>query len=257
MDAVFPSALGATDLRHGFFTRRGGVSRGIYDSLNCGFGSQDDRDHVAANRRRVTDAVDLLPDALATVHQQHTSTVVTVDANWQIEQRPIADAMVTARPRVGLGILTADCAPVLFADAEAGVIGAAHAGWRGARGGVIANTVAAMLRLGARLDRIRAAVGPCIGQNSYQVGDEFVAAFVRDDPGHDRFFSAPDDEGKRHFDLPGFARDCLLRAGIAGIDMQAPDTCVDEDRFFSFRRTTHRKEGDYGRQIAVIALAHS
>ncbi len=255
MTAITSHVLAGDKLRHGFFTRQGGVSQGIYASLNCGLGSKDDRDHVAENRRRVVVMLDLDAAAPITVYQQHTDVVAVVDETWTPETRPVADAMVTTRTEVGLGILTADCAPVLFADSEAGVIGAAHAGWRGARGGILENTIAAMVRLGARKDRIGAAIGPCIGQVSYQVGPEFLAAFVADDPGHDRFFSAPDRDGKPHFDLPGYAAFRLKQAGLAHVDALALDTCTDEARFFSFRRTTLRKESDYGRHISVIALA--
>lgn len=255
MNAITSSLFMDDALGHGFFTRQGGVSAGLYASLNCGLGSKDDRDHVVENRRRVAHALDLRSDAPITVHQQHTSTVAVVDDQWTPETRPVADGMVTRQKSVGLGILTADCAPVLFADAEAGVIGAAHAGWRGARSGVIENTVATMVQLGARTDRIRAAIGPCIGQDAYQVGPEFVTTFLNDDAGHDQFFSAADQAGRRHFDLPAYAAYRLTQAGVTQVDMLALDTCADETNFFSFRRTTLRKEGDYGRQISVIALA--
>ncbi|HEY1722798.1 MAG TPA: peptidoglycan editing factor PgeF [Magnetospirillaceae bacterium] len=254
MTPITSSAITGKTTRHGFFTREGGTSRGIYASLNCGYGSKDDRDHVTENRRRVTNAFGLHDDALITIHQQHTSTIVVVDDSWTNETRPVADGMVTTRPGIGLGILTADCAPVLFADSDAHVIGAAHAGWRGAHGGVLENTIAAMEKLGARRDHIAAAIGPCIAQASYQVGDEFVATVVKDDAAHDRFFSTPDEDGKRHFDLPAYAAHRLTQAGIARVDVLGLDTCVDEQRFFSFRRTTHRHEPDYGRQISVITL---
>ena len=254
MGAVTASALDAPDLRHGFLTRQGGVSQGIYASLNCGYGSSDRRESVTENRARALDALDLGTAALVTVHQKHTDTVVTVEDGWDIESHPVADAMVTDRPGFALGILTADCAPVLFADVAAGVIGAAHAGWRGALGGVLDNTVATMVALGARLDRIRAAVGPCIGQASYQVGPEFAASFAAADPGNARFFSPPDSGGRPHFDLAGYAAHRLARAGLGRVETAGLDTCAEEERFFSFRRTTLRREGDYGRQLSTIAL---
>jgi YfiH family protein len=254
MTPIASTALTHNAIRHGFFTRQGGVSQGIYASLNCGLGSKDDRGHVMENRRRIAEALSLRDPAPITVHQQHTNTVAVVDESWTPETRPVADGMVTRRRGAGLGILTADCAPVLLADTEAGVIGAAHAGWRGAHTGVLENAIAAMVQLGARKDRIHAAIGPCIGQDAYQVGDEFVATFVNDDPAYDRFFSSADTDGRRHFDLTGYVVHRLTRAGIGALDPLGLDTCADETRFFSYRRTTLRKEGDYGRQISVIAL---
>lgn len=255
MDVVTAAALDAPRLRHGFFTRHGGVSQGIYASLNCGYGSSDARDSVTTNRTRALDFLGFAVQTLVTVHQQHTNTVVTVDAGWPVESRPVADGMVTAQPGFVLGILTADCAPVLFVDAEAGVVGAAHAGWRGALGGVLDGTVGAMTALGARPERIRAAVGPCIGQNSYQVGPDFAAAFTAPDSGNARFFSPPDADDRPHFDLAGYVAHRLTRAGVGHVEMAALDTCGEEDRFFSFRRTTLRREFDYGRQLSAIALA--
>lgn len=255
MGAISTSVFDAPGLRHRFFTREGGVSQGLYASLNCGYGSSDRRDHVTANRMRVAATMGLEEAALITVHQHHTNTVVVVDTDWDVEARPVADAMVTALPNRALGILTADCAPVLLADAEAGVIGAAHAGWRGALTGVLDNTIAAMVALGARLDRICAAIGPCIGQRSYQVGSEFVAAFAAQSTDNDAFFSPADSEGRRHFDLASYAGQRLARAGIGRIETAAHDTCADERRFFSFRRATLRRETDYGRQISSIAQA--
>jgi YfiH family protein len=257
MSALVAGNLDAPGLRHGFFTREGGVSDGLYRSLNCGFGSSDRHDCVAENRDRVLAMLDAGSGRLTTVHQKHTNTVVTLDAAWAEDARPVADAMVTTRPGLALGILTADCAPVLLADVGAGVIAAAHAGWRGAFTGVIENTVAAMIAAGARRESIRSAIGPCIAQASYQVGPEFVAAFTAQDPAHAAFFSPADADGRPHFDLLAFVEDRLRRIGIAAVETVAPDTCVDEERFFSFRRATLRREGDYGRQISVIALAGS
>lgn len=255
MGAITTAALDAPLLRHGFLTRQGGVSEGIYASLNCGYGSSDRRESVTENRARALAFLGLTAAALVTVHQQHTSAVVTVTEGWDVESRPVADAIVTDRPGYALGILTADCTPVLFADAAAGVIGAAHAGWRGALGGVLEATVAAMAALGASTSRIHAAVGPCIGQASYQVGTEFAASFTAADPGNARFFSPPDADGRPHFDLAGYAGHRLARAGLGRVEVAGLDTCVDEERFFSFRRTTLRREPDYGRQLSAIALA--
>jgi YfiH family protein len=255
MGAIAAPILTLPELRHGFFTREGGVSEGIYASLNCGLGSRDLREHVAVNRARALNALDLAEGCLNTVHQQHTSTVAVVREDWNAETRPIADAMVTALPGRALGILTADCAPVLFADPEASVIGAAHAGWRGALAGVLDQTVAAMVALGARASRIRAAVGPCIGRDSYQVGGEFVAAFLAESLANESLFTEPDADGRRHFDLPGYVARRLARLGVGKIEAEPPDTCADEVRFFSFRRATLRLESDYGRQLSMIALA--
>lgn len=241
-------------IRHGFFGRQGGVSEGLYASLNCGFGSGDDPARVAENRNRAVIAAGLDPSALVTAYQTHSILVATVERPWRREESPKVDAMVTATKGIALGILAADCAPVLLADGQARVAGAAHAGWRGALGGVVENTVAAMVAKGARPERIRAAIGPCIGQDSYQVGPEFVAAFVAQDPANESFFSAPDAEGRRRFDLRAFVAARLARTGIQGFDAIDCDTCADEERFFSFRRTTLRRETDYGRQISMIAL---
>jgi purine-nucleoside/S-methyl-5'-thioadenosine phosphorylase / adenosine deaminase len=237
---------------HGFLGRRGGVSEGEMWGLNTGYGSGDYPSLIAENRRRVVDAV--LPDAqLATVHQVHSPTVVYADREWPQDERPKADAMVTDRPGILLGVLAADCAPVLFADREAGIVGAAHSGWRGAFGGVNEATVEAMERLGARRDRIAAVVGPCIAQNSYEVDDSFRARFLEADPENDRFFvTVP--AGKPHFDLPAFALHRLIRAGVGEAETLRLDTYADPDRFYSYRRSTHRDEPSYGRQISVIGL---
>jgi YfiH family protein len=252
-DIVRVDALTAlANVRHGFFTRNGGASSGIYGSNNCAFGSKDDRDHVARNRDAC--AARLGAATLVTVYQRHTADVVTVDAPWPYEQNPVADALVTKRPDIALGILTADCTPVLLADAAAGVIAAAHAGWRGAFDGVLANTVAAMTKLGAQPARIVAAVGPCIAQASYEVGPEFVARFVARDPGLGRYFTAPKANGHCHFDLPTFCADALTAAGVSTVVMQGSDTCADESVFFSYRRATLRGEPDYGRQLSAISL---
>jgi YfiH family protein len=238
---------------HGFLGRRGGVSAGALAGLNVGFGSNDDRAAIAENRRRVIAAV--MPGAeLATVHQVHSANVVHVQNPWPQEERPHADAMVTTRAGLLLGILTADCAPVLLADAEAGVIAAAHAGWRGALAGVTDATIAAMEQSGARRDRIAAAVGPCITQASYEVDDAFRARFLDDDPDNAQFLIAGR-SGKPHFDLSGYVAKRLSAAGLDKIETLNLDTYAETDRFYSYRRATHRGEPDYGRQVSLIGLA--
>ncbi|MGA7710344.1 MAG: peptidoglycan editing factor PgeF [Rhizomicrobium sp.] len=238
---------------HGFFGRPGGVSEGIYASLNCGPGSGDDRARVIENRRRVIET--FAPrTSLVTLYQIHSPDVVTVTVPWDIAAPPQADALVTNRPGIALGILTADCAPVLLSDAEAGVIGAAHAGWKGALDGVIASTVAAMEKLGAVRKRIAAAIGPCISQASYEVDSEFRARFLAAESSHARFFMRKGREGYFHFDLEGFAAARLGDAGIANIEKLSACTYARSADFFSFRRATHRGEHDYGREISTIVL---
>ena len=236
-------------IAHGFLGRRGGVSLGTIAGLNVGHGAEDDSEAVAENRRRAVAAV--LPEAkLATVYQVHSPDAVEVCEPWPHDERPRADALVTDRPGVLLGVVTADCAPVLLADREAGVVGAAHAGWRGAHGGVLANVVAAMERLGARADRIAAAVGPAIAQPSYEVDARFREQFSADD---ERFFAAGR-EGHWQFDLAGYVAARLRAAGVATVDRLRLDTYADEGRFFSYRRATHRGEPTYGRQFSLIGL---
>ncbi|MEY8827017.1 peptidoglycan editing factor PgeF [Sedimentitalea sp. XS_ASV28] len=238
-------------LRHGFFTRRGGASSGVFSGLNCGIGSSDQADMVAINRARVAQAVGVEPDALVSVHQVHSPDVVTVDA--PLADKPRADAMVTATPGIALSILTADCQPVLFADAGAGVIGAAHAGWRGALDGVLEATLDAMEALGARRADTRAVIGPSISQRAYEVGPEFMDAFMADDPRNARFFA--NGAGDRlQFDLQGFGLHRLRCAGIGHAEWTRHCTYSDEDRFFSYRRSVHNKDADYGRLISVIRL---
>lgn len=240
---------------HGFLGRGGGVSEGVCAGLNVGLGSADDRAAIAENRRRAVEAV--APGArLATVHQIHSPDVVAVAEPWPDDARPHADAMVTDRPGIALGILTADCAPALFADMEAGVVGAAHAGWRGAFGGVLEATVDAMETLGADRARIRAAIGPCIARRSYEVDEAFLRRFATADAQNERFFS-PAREGHHRFDLEGYALARLAAAGLTRIAALGLDTYADADRFYSFRRATHRGEADYGRQISIVALAPS
>lgn len=240
-------------VRHGFFTRAGGVSEGIYRGLNVGLGSNDARENVQENRARVARWFGVEPDRLATVHQVHSPDVVTVDAGYD-GNRPQADALVTATPGVVLGVLAADCGPILFCDAEARIVGAAHAGWKGALFGVLENTIAAMEALGARRDAIVASLGPSIGRQNYEVGPEFVERFLAVDPAYGRYFTPSGKPGHSMFDLPAFTTQRLDDAGVTAENL---DICTypDEDRFFSYRRTTHRQEPDYGRQISAIMVA--
>ncbi len=246
-------ARNLSDIVHGFAGRRGGISTGIHAGLNVGLGSEDDREAILRNRDLARDA--LLPGArLVTVRQVHSPDVVTVTAPIAEDDRPAADAMVTNRPGLILGILTADCVPVLFADREAGVVGAAHAGWKGAIGGVTDNSIAAMEALGARRDRIACAVGPCIGRSSYEVTTAFAERFEADGAENARFFT-PGREGHCQFDIAAYVAARLAAAGIRSIEMLDQDTYSQPDRFYSYRRSCHRGEPDYGRQISMIALA--
>lgn len=236
---------------HGFLGRRGGVSTGVCAGLNVGLGSDDDPDAVRENRRLAVEAV--APGArLVTVHQVHSATAIPA-GTWPDDARPHADALVTNQPGLALGILTADCTPVLFADAAAGIVGAAHAGWKGAIGGVVEATVDAMERLGASRSRIAAAVGPTIARKSYEVDEAFWRRFVEADPANERFFSGGR-TGHHQFDLEGFVVSRLAAAGLARIEALGLDTYSDPDRFYSYRRASHRGEPDYGRQISLIAL---
>lgn len=239
-------------LRHGFFTRKGGASSGIFSGLNCGPGSSDLSEAVAINRARAAQALGADAGQLVTVHQVHSSRVVSVTGPLA-DPRPEADAMVTATPGLVLGVLTADCQPVLFADTEAGVIGAAHAGWRGALYGVLEATVAAMEALGAHRGRIKAAIGPTISQSAYEVGPEFVDRFQADDDGSSAFFTRAAN-GRALFDLPGYSLNRLRTAGVAHVIWTGHCTFHDEDRFFSYRRSVHRAEADYGRLMSAIRL---
>ena len=237
--------------RHGFFTRKGGASSGIFAGLNCGTGSSDQAEIVAINRTRVADAMGLPLAALVTVHQVHSADVVPVTA--PLGQKPRADAMVTATPGLALAVLTADCQPVLFADAKAGVIGAAHAGWKGARDGVLEATLDAMETLGAKRANIAAVVGPCISQTAYEVGQEFLETFTDDAPEALRFFA--NGNGDRFlFDLPSYGLWRLREAGIGHAEWTRHCTYRDPSRFYSYRRTTHAGEVDYGRLISVIRV---
>ena len=238
-------------IRHGFFTRKGGASSGIFSGLNCGTGSSDLTDAVAINRARVAEAMSVPLTHLVTIHQVHSADVITVSA--PLADRPRADALVTATPGLALAVLTADCQPVLFADAKAGVIGAAHAGWRGAQDGVLEATVAAMERLGADRKRIHAVIGPSISQTAYEVGPEFLQGFLDDDPGNGRFFVQGAGD-RALFDLPGYGLQRLRAAGVGHAEWTRHCTYRDPERFFSFRRATHAREADYGRLISVIRL---
>lgn len=239
-------------LPHGFLGRRGGVSTGVHAGLNVGLGSDDERKAVRENRRLAVEVV--LPGAeLVTLHQVHSAEAVAVTAPFPDDARPQADALVTDRPGLLLGILTADCVPVLLADAEAGVVGAAHAGWKGALAGVTDSVLATMARLGARRERIAAAIGPCIGRASYEVDDGFVRRFEADDPANERFF-ASGRPGHAMFDIEAYVASRLAAAGVARVEALGLDTYADEARFYSFRRATHRGEPDYGRQISLIGL---
>jgi YfiH family protein len=248
VEIIRAASLG--DVPHGFLGRRGGVSTGILGGLNVGTGSSDDREAIAENRRRAVAAV--LPGAeLATVHQVHSADTVIAKRAWPRDERPHADAMATDRPGLLLGILTADCAPVLLADAAAGVIGAAHAGWRGALGGVTDAVVAAMESLGADPARIKAAVGPCIAQASYEVDEAFRHRFLAEDAANERFFARP---ARPHFDLEAYVVHRLRATGVGQVEGLGLDTYSDSERFFSYRRATHAGEPDYGRQVSLIGL---
>ncbi|SMX36946.1 peptidoglycan editing factor PgeF [Octadecabacter ascidiaceicola] len=237
--------------RHGFFTRRGGASSGVFEGLNCGTGSSDQHEAVTINRTRVADAMGVVPDALMGVYQVHSPDVITVTS--PSTDHPKADALVTATPGIALSVLSADCQPVLFADATAGVIGAAHAGWKGALDGVLESTLDAMEALGATRENISAVIGPCISQTAYEVGPEFFEDFITKDPAFARFF-ANGENGKYQFDLPALGLHRLREAGVGQAEWTRHCTYADPDRFYSYRRTTHNKEADYGRLIAAITL---
>jgi polyphenol oxidase len=248
-------ALKAPSIRHAFFTRQGGVSTGIYAGLNVGFGSEDNRDHVKENRSRAMAALDLPASALRTLYQIHSAHVVTFDAAGPSRGAVLkADAMVTRERGVALGILTADCVPVLFADPRNGVIGAAHSGWQGAASGVLEATVAAMVDIGANRAEIMAAVGPAIAQDSYEVGPEFPQAFLDLSPDNSRFFKPSQRSTHFMFDLTGFVLSSLQALDLAGIDHVAYDTYAEPEQFYSYRRATHLGEPDYGRGLSAIAL---
>tara|TARA_A100001037_G_scaffold244423_1_gene225337 strand:- start:503 stop:1294 length:792 start_codon:yes stop_codon:yes gene_type:complete len=244
-------------IRHAFFTRAGGVSRGIYGSLNVGFGSRDQPEKIRENRRRAMKSIDRTESALHTVFQVHGKTVINVqDGGWDAAFAPPADAMVTNQPGHVLGVMTADCVPVLFADAEAGVIGAAHCGWKGTLVGILTATLEAMEGLGASRTNIRAAVGPAIAQDSYEVGPEFPAPFLQVDPENTQFFKPSVKDNHFMFDLTGCVSNILGKTPVGSVEHLNMDTCADSDRFFSYRRATHQREPDYGRGLSVISLDH-
>lgn len=249
------ASLTLTGIRHAFFTRAGGVSSGLYATLNGGVGSQDEAGKVVENRARMAAALAVEPQRLLTAYQTHSPKVIVAETPWTTENRPQADAIVTRMRALAIGVTTADCGPILFADPRAGVIGAAHAGWRGALTGVVEATVAAMERLGAAPGQIRAAIGPMIRQSNYEVGPDLVARFRAEDPASSRFFAPADRDGHAMFDLAGYIAVRLKRAGITAVEDVALCTYADPEQFFSYRRTTHRAEADYGRHVNAIALA--
>jgi YfiH family protein len=240
-------------IRHGFFSREGGVSTGIYRSLNCGIGSDDKREHVLENRARVAAALGVAPDRLATPYQVHSADAIVVTEVWEPGKGPKADALVTDRPGIALGVGSADCGPTLFADPEAGVIGASHSGWRGALAGVLESTVDAMEKLGAKRNRIIAALGPTISQTNYEVSAEFRQKFLAADPKNVAFCMPASRPDHYLFDLSGFIVSRLEEAGVTARSVGLC-TYADETRFFSYRRTTHRGEADYGRHLSAIVL---
>jgi YfiH family protein len=250
-----PSLARLPPVRHGFFTRDGGVSQGVYSSLNGGVGSDDAAYRVDQNRARMATALGVVPGRLLTPYQIHSPDVVIAEVPWTATDRPRADAVVTRVPGLAVGVSTADCGPLLFADIEAGVIGAAHAGWRGALGGVIEATVAALERLGASRARIVAALGPTIRQPNYEVGPEFVDRYLADDPSNTRFFAPSQRAGHAMFDLAGYIAERIERAGIVNFEDLGPCTYAEPERFYSYRRATQLGEPDYGRHINAIALA--
>lgn len=245
---------GLPRVRHAFFERTGGVSEGFYSSLNCGFGSGDAPERVAENRARAMACIELDGDRLVTPYQVHSNRVAVVEAPWPRGEAPQVDALVTRTPGLALGILTADCAPVLLADAEAGVVGAAHAGWRGALDGVLGSVLGAMAELGARLERIVAGIGPAIGQRSYEVGPEFPAHFLAQGEDNRDFFCPAPRAGHFFFDLKGYVARRLAVAGVQHVKILPCDTCAEDARFFSYRRAVLRGEPDYGRGLSAIYL---
>lgn len=253
MNPPYSIAAPLTFAQHGFFGRKGGVSTGDLASLNCGLGSDDDPDLIAANRQRIVDT--LMPGAALTgLYQVHGDRCIVIDQDSDLSERPQADALVTRTPGILLGILTADCVPVLFGDAKAGVVGAAHAGWKGAILGVTDRTIAAMESLGASRHNIAAAIGPCIGRASYEVDDSFVERFVFDHPANERFFAAGK-PGHAMFDIPAYVAARLAEEGITRISITGRDTYAEEAEYFSYRRACHRGENSYGRQLSAIGIA--
>ena len=246
--------LGDGRIAHGFFGRRGGVSEGIYASLNCGHGSKDVRHKVSANRRFVAERLGIMPERLLTAHQHHSADAIVVTEPWTFATMPRADALVTATRGIAVGALAADCAPILLADREAGVVAAAHAGWKGALRGVLEAAVATMEQLGARRARIAAALGPCIGPEAYEVGPEFEANFIAQSSDNTRFFRRRPAGARPCFDLPAFVLDRLGAMGLGTVENKTRCTYTFPEDYFSYRRTTHEGEPDYGRQISAIVM---
>ena len=246
---------GFEGIRHGFFTREGGHSSGIYDSLNCGFGSDDETSQVAQNRHSVSTALGVAPDQLITPYQVHSACALIATNAWERENSPQADAIITNVPGLAVGVLTADCVPILVVDPVAKVVGAAHAGWRGALGGIIEACIAKMEEAGASRDNIHACFGPCISAHSYEVGEEFKARFLDENTDYDRFFKTPDSTARPHFNLPAFVLHRLEQLDLKQVHSQAECTYQNESKFFSYRRSTHRNEPDYGRQISAIVIS--
>jgi polyphenol oxidase len=241
-------------IRHGFFTRQGGVSKGMYGSLNCGLGSRDDAESVRQNRALVAETLGVPAGRLLTLYQIHSARAVIVDKPWNGEAAE-ADALVTRTPGLAIGALTADCAPILLCDPQARVIAAAHAGWRGALSGVAEATIAAMEELGAKRERVVAVIGPSISQRAYEVGADYVDRFLAEEPASEAFFMTDESSGEPHFDLSGYVAERLSRAGVGSVSDLGLCTYCDETRLFSYRRSQHHGEEDYGRQISAIVLA--
>ena len=254
--AIQADNLRLSGVRHGFLTRAGGVSTGLYEGLNCGRGSNDDPAAVEENRKRAAEFAGASPEKLLSTYQIHSSQAVIVNESFSPQSAPRADGMATARPGLALGVLTADCAPVLFADAKNRVVATAHAGWGGALAGILGETVSAMVRLGAEREFIHAAIGPTISQRNYEVGPEFIDRFMNEDPENERFFACAARPGHAMFDLPGY---CLRRLREEEIEAEWVGRCTYDDPadFYSYRRATHRAEPDYGRLISVVSLSRS
>lgn len=251
---IHAPSLASSNIRHAFFTREGGVSDGIYASLNGGIGSNDAPDNVRENRTRMATALGVAPTHFVSCYQIHSPTVIVAERPWTRENSPRADALVTRVPKLAIGVTTADCGPVLFSDAQAGVVGAAHAGWKGALTGVLEATVAAMEKLGAARARIHAAIGPLIRQPNYEVGAEFVDRFKAAHAANEKFFVPSTKPGHSMFDLPGYIKARLEAAEIKSVEDLKLCTYAEPARFFSYRRTTHRREPDYGRHVNAITL---
>ena len=248
------SLLNIEKVRHAFFTRNGGVSSGIYQSLNCGYGSNDKRIAIKENRKRALAVLGASDDNLCTLDQVHSNTVITIDGkeDWSHDFR--ADGLVTNTPGIVLGILTADCAPVLLIDSKTGVIGALHAGWRGALGGIIQSCVSSMLSLGARVHNLHVTIGPCIGYDSYEVGPDFSRVFLQEDPANETFFRQSIRQDHYLFDLQGYIRNHFIKLGVLFISSINRDTYLEENNFFSYRRNSHRGQKDYGRLLSAITM---